>query len=145
MIVHFATTKGWLSRVIRTLTLSRWSHVALQIGPSVFEATMKDGVTVGSLYEFRERYPVSTQLIVGGEEHLAATWLRNRVGADYDYSALLAFAVNRNWEDDEKWFCSELVTQALIKAGAIHPKIKSHRITPRDLWLLLTYGDYDHD
>lgn len=125
--------------------MSEWSHAALQIGPTIFEVTMRDGVTLTSLEEFRERYPTSTMLKVDGDEYKAASWLRNQIGKEYDYSGLIGFAIQRDWQEPSKWFCSELIAEALLKAGTIHPKIKASRITPRDLWLLISFGDYDHD
>jgi len=142
MIVHFAASNSAIAIAIRTLTLSKWSHCAIQIGPSIFEVTMRDGVSVTSMQEFRRRYPKSTTAIVdGGNKDIATTWLRAQVGKEYDYTALIGLPIDRDWQDPDKWFCSEYVAEALIKCGVMRPKVKSSRITPKDLYLLLTCKD----
>lgn len=145
MIVHWVSDKGWVSHIIRTLSASKWSHVAIQIDTVVYEATIRNGVVRTSLCDFRKRYPVSDTFHVFGKKEIAKKWLDKQVGAPYDFGGLVTFHVNRNWEKPDKWFCSELVAEALIKAGIIHQKVRSHRITPRDLWVLLEYGDVDHE
>lgn len=147
MVVHFATTKGLPTFLIRTLTRSKWSHVALQMNNSVYEVTFERGVSRTSVFEFRKRYPESDIKCVNiHDEAPVKKWLDSQLGKKYDYGALVGFLdTKRNWEDPEEWFCSELIAEALIREGVIHPKVRSHRITPNDLWFLISTGDCDHD
>lgn len=57
----------------------------------------------------------------------------------YDWQAILAFAVERDWRDDSKWFCSELQCAALEYAGII-PKIDTpvNKVTPGTLATILS-------
>ena len=55
------------------------------------------------------------------------------VGASYDWSALIGFIIpNRDWENSNKWFCSELKAKGLKEIGVDIRKNVS-RISPMDL------------
>jgi hypothetical protein len=58
-------------------------------------------------------------------------FLRAQVGKPYDHTAIFAFAVNRNWRDDDSWFCSELITAAMEKAKIV-PELylAANKVTP---------------
>jgi uncharacterized protein YycO len=62
-----------------------------------------------------------------------------QVGKPYDYSAIFGIALHRDWHDESKWFCSELVAVAAERAGnpllSTRPSIQPYNITPRDLLL----------
>lgn len=66
-------------------------------------------------------------------------WALTQVGKPYDFSAVTGIVLNRNWHNEDKWFCSELVAVAFEKAGApilsTRPSSAFWRITPRDLLL----------
>lgn len=66
-------------------------------------------------------------------------WAQQQVGKPYDFSAISGIALDRNWHDESKWFCSELVAVAFEKAGhpllSTRPSAAFYRITPRDLLL----------
>lgn len=57
----------------------------------------------------------------------------------YDHLAIFAFAINRNWREEDRWFCSELVAAALEK-GKVLPKLwqPMNKITPTMLGAMLS-------
>jgi uncharacterized protein YycO len=69
----------------------------------------------------------------------AYAWARTQAGKRYDYSAITGIAFNRDWRDEARWFCSELVAAAFENVGfpllSTRPSDKVYRITPRDLLL----------
>lgn len=69
----------------------------------------------------------------------AYEWARTQIGKPYDFSAILGMALNRNWRDEDRWFCSELVAAAFEHAGtpllSTRQSVGVYRITPRDLLL----------
>lgn len=69
----------------------------------------------------------------------AYEWARTQLGKKYDYSAIFGIALDRNWKDQGKWFCSELCSAAfdITKAPLFNPLADPWRITPRDLLLSL--------
>jgi len=69
----------------------------------------------------------------------AYQWALTQVGKPYDFSAIAGITLDRNWHDERRWFCSELIVVAFEKAGApilsTRPSSAFWRITPRDLLL----------
>ncbi|HXN99568.1 MAG TPA: hypothetical protein VN881_10875 [Candidatus Acidoferrales bacterium] len=69
----------------------------------------------------------------------AYEWALTQVGKAYDYSAIAGIALDRNWRDGSRWFCSELVAMAFEQVGSpilsTRPSVSVWRITPRDLLL----------
>jgi hypothetical protein len=62
-------------------------------------------------------------------------------GKPYDWRAILGFGMGeRDWRVPDSWFCSELQARALEVAGILNfpADVPMWRITPRDLWLLVT-------
>lgn len=135
MIVHFCAADDKVGAAIKLLTLSQFSHCALEIDGQIWEATFKKGVSCCSKDDFRSRYPHSKQLIVRGSASKALLFLQAQLGKKYDFAALAAFPLRENWQDDNRWFCSELVAAALVQCGALSIKHDVSRVTPRDLWL----------
>jgi hypothetical protein len=76
----------------------------------------------------------------------AYEWARTQAGKKYDYSAIFGIFLDRNWRDENRFFCSELTTLAFEKAGCpiLNPAAPVYRITPRDqlLSLAITKVDY---
>jgi hypothetical protein len=54
-----------------------------------------------------------------------------QTGKPYDYAAIWAFFVNRNWRDTNSWICSELQAAAAEHAGVVpHLYLAAPKITP---------------
>jgi len=134
MIVYFCRGTGILAEAIKLATLSHFSHCAVNVNGIVYESTIEKGVTKCSLNSFADRYPNRETIIVDGNNDLAETWLNKQIGKDYDFTALAGIPLRKKWNDDNKWFCSELVAEALVKSGVLNMRLKTHRVTPRDLW-----------
>jgi uncharacterized protein YycO len=86
----------------------------------------------------RDRYSRVEQFTAEGIEE-AYKWAWTQNGKGYDFSAITGMAVNRNWRDETRWFCSELIAASFEKVGAPllsnRPSSPAWRITPRDLLL----------
>ena len=67
-------------------------------------------------------------------------FLKTQIGKPYDHSAILGFALDRDWRQSDSWFCSELVAAALEKAGyfSFCLAAPANKITPADLLLALS-------
>lgn len=48
-------------------------------------------------------------------------FLYEQLEKPYDWRSIVGFALNRNWRDQDSWFCSELATAAAEQAGLISP------------------------
>lgn len=62
----------------------------------------------------------------------------SQVGKPYDWRGILGFALRRDWQETDAWFCSEFVAWCFERAG--YPLLRadrSWRVTPRDLRMSL--------
>lgn len=73
------------------------------------------------------------------QESLFYEFLFNQIGKPYDWRAILAFVVDRDWRCPDAWYCSELFSAALEHCGRI-PRLfaPESRLTPNDDALLLS-------
>lgn len=137
MRVLFCTSKLPGAVLIRAVTWSPWSHVALVDGDEVIEATWP-AVRVAPLAEVIAAH--SAHVIVdlpclSPAEVIKAA--RSQVGKPYDLTALFGLLMRRDWQEEDRWFCSELVAWAFSQSGS--PLFRAdalHRITPQLLWML---------
>lgn len=69
----------------------------------------------------------------------AFAWAKTQIGKSYDFSAIAGIAFDRDWRNEERFFCSELIALAFEKIGSpilsTQPSVGVFRITPRDLLL----------
>jgi uncharacterized protein YycO len=137
MRLLFCTSRLPAAALIRAVTWSDWSHVALVDGEVVIEATLA-GVRVSSLWEVIAAH--SAHAIVdlpcqSPVEIIAAA--RSQVGKPYDLTALIGLLMHRDWQEEDSWFCSELVAWAFAQGGS--PLFRAEvmrRVTPQHLWML---------
>ena len=119
---------------IRLATWSRWSHVAAVFGQQAFEATARRGV----------RQTTVAEVLVGATDHAWASvpcrtepalrFLEAQVGKPYDWTAIVGMLLRRDWQEDDSWFCSELVATASVVAGVPIIRKTQNRVTPEDVW-----------
>ena len=134
----FSTSNSPFSALIRAATWSHWSHVAIVDGETVIEATATAGVVRTPLWRALARSKHYALVDLPCADPLAAiAAAAGEIGKPYDYSAILGLALRRDWQEDDAWFCSELVAWAFDVSG--QPLIRAEmarRITPHHLWLL---------
>ena len=131
----------WLgSIIVRVMTLSQFSHVD-------YVSNLKDengnNFVLGSIPDsglgyrsqnnnsYYELYKHKTETIY--EKPSFLNFIENKQGSAYDWTAIVGFGVpNRNWNETNKWFCSEIVAAAFNTIGHNIGKF-SHRVSPVDL------------
>lgn len=115
------------SLLIRLLTFSRWSHSAL---------IRDDGMAIEATWP-RVRMVKAEQIIAEHDAHAfgeigarldAWEFAERQVGKPYDLGGLWNFMTSRDWTEDSRWFCSELVAAACGGWRA------AGRVTPEMLW-----------
>jgi uncharacterized protein YycO len=133
--VQIVTARGLVDAAIRFSTRSWASHAEFTDGTHTFGAR-RDGVK--HRLSASDHYTRLEQFTADGVEE-AYNWAINQAGKPYDFSAIFGIALNRDWHDESKWFCSELVAVAFEKVGhpllSTRPSAQSYRLTPRDLLL----------
>lgn len=66
-------------------------------------------------------------------------FLHAQLGKPYDWRSILAFALGRDWREDDSWYCSELQARALEVSGILSSLyLASNKITPVALALVLS-------
>lgn len=114
---------SWLIRWALPVSRFQWaraSHSMILDGDHVIHATMMHGVIRQPLAE-----AMKGQVLVGRKEfavpNLAAgiAWARSQEGTDYDFKGAFGVSLkpDREWQQDDKWFCHELCATFLHKCG----------------------------
>lgn len=134
--VVFVDSDRVASKLIRWLTWSTVSHVGLldrATGTVIDSRLGLGGVTEYPFEHLLRDYPRITVVDFPNVPDTALNYARSQVGKPYDWTALVSFLSHRNWQKDDKWFCSELVAWACLMSG--HPLInkESWRVAPQDL------------
>lgn len=137
MRVLLCTTDKIGSRIIRAVTWSRWSHAAIIDGNEIIEAVWPR-VRVSSLAWAIETHPRWTVIdIPVADESAAIAAARSQIGKPYDLWGVLGLGLKRQWQDDDAWWCSELITWAAKQGGTdLFRPDALRRITPEHLWML---------
>lgn len=133
----FSTSRLPGASLIRMVTWSKWSHVTLVDGDVVIEAVWPR-VRVVPLSDVLSRHSRHAFVDVecrDGKAIIDAA--RSQVGKPYDLTALFGLLMHRDWQEPDRWFCSELVAWAFDKAGSpLFRRDAMHRVTPQHLWMI---------
>ena len=134
----FSRTNSIESYAVRMMSWSRWSHVALVHGDAIVEAVPGVGVRRTSFVEaIRDVSDARIVSLPGIDEERIFELMCSQIGKPYDWGAVFGIALHRDWQNDEKWFCSELIAWAFAKAGdPLFREEVIHRITPEHLWMV---------
>lgn len=136
--LRFERSNTCISRAIRVLTFSEWSHVDLVLPDRrLLGAVAPRGVMIRNAYDthpsdIRVGFVFCNDAITQRVHEFCA----RQVGKPYDWLALAGWLARRRWDDHDAWFCSELIAAAFQYAG--YPLLQvdeATRITPRDLAL----------
>lgn len=129
--VRFSANYLPLSWAIRARTWSKYSHVDFVLP----EGKFLGAIPTGGVCVHEHKYPIEDyfKLEVTEEQFdliMGNAW--GQLGKPYDFMGIFGFALNRDWQEDDNWFCSEFL------AGSIQPVIKlfneeAYKIAPRDI------------
>lgn len=131
--LQFSTTKHISSKAIQFFTWSWASHVdfVLPNGKLFGALATQDGGGV-RLHD-AENYTRIERFQVDAPESIIDIAMTQE-GKPYDWAGIFGLVLReRNWEDDDKWFCSELVAWSFKQGGFPLLNETTCRITPRDL------------
>lgn len=81
--------------------------------------------------------------VVGeGNEEVALEFLEKQVGKKYDWTGIfLSMIFNTSQHEPNRWFCSEIVAEALVRGDYLVTDIKSQSLHPNRLAKLLIEKD----
>ena len=130
----FSTSHHPMSAVIRACTWSKWSHVALVAGPCAIEA-VTTGVRKVPVLEAMDRAKRAAVVELPCRDPRAViAAAESQLGKPYDFTAIVGLGLHRDWQEDDRWFCSELVAWAFAEAGTPLFRTEAWRITPQDIY-----------
>lgn len=139
MKLVFSTTRSPVSAVIRYATWSKYSHVELLTPDNTLlgaDALARKVIEI----PVEERLKKVSKFVVMDSIHIdsfdVTNIARTQLGKPYDWGALLGWGFKRDWQEDDRWMCSELIAWVAETNGT--PLLNAdgfHRITPRDLLL----------
>lgn len=126
------------SVALRTAMWSPWSHCGVidTQRSMVVQAVAGAGVIEVPLAFFKADASRWAVVEYPGDEAMAVAAARNQIGTRYDWSGVAGIGLHRHWNDEQAWFCSELVAYALMAGGYKPFRLDAHRITPLHLWML---------
>jgi cell wall-associated NlpC family hydrolase len=135
------STKKWEigSIAIRLFTWSQWSHVALMDGDNhVVEANAFHGVrriTLANFLASSTSHEIVEFSNADSDKVIRSAF--TQIGKGYDWLAIFGLFFKRNWGQNSRWICSELIAWAFLDAGfPIFRSTRVHRITQEHLWML---------
>lgn len=142
----FSTTDHLFSSLIRAATWSRWSHVSLVAGPHVIEAVALGGVRqVSKAYAISRAAEYCLVDLPARDPQAIIDVARSQLGKPYDWTAIAGLGLHRDWQEEDSWFCSELVAWAATEAGETWFRCDAlRRVTPQHLWMLPPSIDMCH-
>jgi uncharacterized protein YycO len=135
--VIFTRSRNLGSFFIRLFTWSTWSHVGIVDGEYVIEAVWPKvrRVRIDKFLEGKSNWRIDQFACANKQAIIDAA--KSQLGKPYDIGAVIGFLFRSNWQDDDKWFCSEILAWAFDKGGTplFRPK-RLRRVRPEHLWMI---------
>lgn len=129
-----------ISGLIKVVTWSDWSHVSILTPDNmVIDSTMLHGGV--KVRPYTELVKEEKRVLVREFPMLSQKTIEfamTQRDKPYDFTAVLGLPFRRDWEEDDRWFCSELIAWAAKQAGEPLVNKDSWRITPQDLFEVVT-------
>src|SRR5688572_7314948 len=111
--------RGLLNALIRWQTRSCYSHAALLLPDkrTIIEAWPEGGVQEKVVNDWANIDIFDVPMMSKEKWRVAEEFARKQVGKQYDFLAIIRFVDRAKMPRNNKWFCSELVFEALEHAG----------------------------
>lgn len=131
IILQFSKSRNPFSWLIRKFTWSDWSHVDVVLPSGKLLGATSGGVGLREPEDVKQSIRFKIDAPITALEKIAS-----QIGKPYDWRGVFGLWLKRDWQENDSWFCSELVAWAFKEAGK--PLLRTEhleRITPRDLLL----------
>lgn len=138
VIAVLADTKGPFAAAIKAVTYSQWSHIALVLPDgSIREAVLQDGVRTASFESLVGRSTKYVMLKVPVKNAQEVYDKALSIHAPYDLLGAVGLGLGRNWQENDRFWCSEYFAYVLEETGnGVFRPEAMHRITPEHFWML---------
>ncbi len=141
IILQFSTQKNFASKILHWFDHVWCSHVdAVMDNPENENHYLLGAKLLGGVC-FRPNEGFTKTLMVEipcfYEQQLGfERFLREQIGKPYDLNGIYSFMINRDWREDDSWYCSELMAAGLEKCGLLRYPLYTKQVTPQNLLLL---------
>lgn len=130
--LQFSARPTIYSRLVSAVTWSWATHVDFVLHNGFLLGAASDGVKIRP--PARDYSRVAYYRVPGAPCDVIER-AKSQLDKPYDWTAILGFVARRNWQEDDRWFCSELVAWAFAREGRPLLAGDFSVITPRDLLL----------
>lgn len=135
---------SWLGRLVRFFTKSPYVHVAVIINADgVVIESVSTGVITSNITKFTNIEMYRVLDATPAQIQLTIDFLKEEIGDPYDFGGVLYLAwliltfntkARNEWDDKNKWTCSELTATAFATAGIIFAEdVPLSNVTPKDI------------
>lgn len=140
--VIFGRGPSLISKIILFVTRSNWSHIAYidQDTGYLIEAAGGVGVRINTYERFCQRY--ARTLVAEIPVHDAKLFhntMVSAIGLEYDFYAIMGILFRRDWDNADKWTCSELIAHA----SSLFRQDRLFRITQEHLYMISKDSYFD--
>jgi cell wall-associated NlpC family hydrolase len=140
--ILFVRDSNPLSRTIRWVTKSNWSHVAFYIGEGqVLDTDAFHNVSIRHLDVFEEWEAKRVDGLTDQEIGTMVTYLVGQLKKPYDYLQIIGFfieaifGISNQWSGKEKFSCGKLIDTAFAQIDKdVCPDKVAGDVTPEDLY-----------
>ena len=131
------SSKGWAYSLVKWRTCSQIDHLAFVVGnDTVIDACPKGGVDFRPISRYADASWVVLRTkvpLTDAQFQRMLTFAVSQKGKKYDWMGIAGFAINRDIDDKNRWFCSEYVTAIFDTEGIILVPRKGPGITSPEL------------
>ena len=129
--------RGIISKMIQWQCRSEYSHAAILMPDGrIVESWQGDGVRCKRMKSWDGVTAFSVPMATDDDWAAVIEFAKSKVGERYDYKSVLQFVSRRKADDNNRWFCSELVFAAFQNAGIdLLARVSAANVSPGDLCL----------
>jgi hypothetical protein len=146
--LRFSKGKGLASELIEWYGHGPFSHVdSVEPDEHLTGARLDDGVRTRDADYLQGEEVGCTYVHLPSDPDVSAKFydfIHAQIGKPYDKTAILGFAADRNWREDDSWFCSELAAAGLEACGYLKWRLftPANKIDPNGLITILSATAY---
>jgi uncharacterized protein YycO len=135
--LNFVNGTGLVSDFIEFWTWGDWSHVDIKTPTGWLGARSNGGVQIRPWNYCQVKSQETRTITLPPEQELIImNWFTSQIGKPYDYLAIAGMPFRKDWRNEDRWFCSELIAAGFQQTNT--PLLNTNhlnRVTPRDLYL----------
>lgn len=139
IVVRFVRGNSIPARSIQFFTWGYWNHVELYTKTGYLGAQPEGGYIIRPYsYTTFEREMFRGIELSPEKEAAFWKWQYAQIGKPYDWTAIFGLVARRDWQEDDAWFCSEVIAAGFeqVSESILNDYGKEwYKITPRDVAL----------